>query len=160
MKEIIKNIKLVISDVDGTLTDGSIYINELGHESKKFNVKDGMGFKLLQKAGVKVGFLSHSTKTAAIEHRAKNLGLDFCYAGKMEKVEILKKWIKQLGIEKEQVAFVGDDVNDIEAMQYSGISACPSDAIKEVLTISSIILERKGGDAAFRELVDQHLLAE
>ena len=159
MKDIIKNIKLVVSDVDGTLTDGGLYINELGHESKKFNVKDGMGFKLLQKSGIKTAFLSHSGTSAMINHRSKALAIDLCYVGKVNKIDILKQWIEELGIKAEEVVFVGDDVNDIEAMQFCGLSACPSDAVKQVLEVSSIILTQKGGDGAFRELVDEYLLA-
>ncbi|BDD03686.1 KdsC family phosphatase [Aureibacter tunicatorum] len=152
------NIKIVITDVDGTLTDGGLYISESGEEFKKFNAKDGMGMHLLMKNGIKVAMLSHSRSSKMIHKRAQNLGLDFCYVGKTPKMEIIQEWLDQTGLTMENVAYMGDDVNDLEAISASGLGACPSDACDEVLKAADVVLNRKGGEAAFRELVDEYLL--
>lgn len=152
------DIKLLVLDVDGTMTDGGVYVMEDGKQFKKFNAKDGMGIKLAMKAGVEVGIISHSMITAMVESRANMLGMTYYYIGQEPKIDILNKWIKELGISTEQVAFIGDDVNDLEIMQLVGVAACPSDAVDEIKKISDVLLLRKGGEGCVREFVDQHLL--
>jgi len=148
-------IKFLVLDVDGTLTDGGIYISEKGDEMKKFNTKDGMGIKNLMKSGVEVGFISASISKQIVYNRAKMLGVKYCYAGNDDKVAILSQWLQELNVSFEEVAFIGDDVNDVRIMQEVGLSACPSDALGEVRAAANIILEKKGGQGCVREFIDR-----
>jgi len=153
-----KKIKFLILDVDGTMTDGGIYILEDGRQFKKFNAKDGMGIKLALKAGIEVGIISHSLSTQMVSSRANMLGLKYVYAGEEPKLEVLKKWLLELNLDKSEIAFIGDDINDLPIMQAVGFSACPSDAVQAVKDISNIILSSKGGEGAIREYIDNYLL--
>lgn len=148
-------IQLLVLDVDGTLTDGGIYISEKGDEMKKFNTKDGMGIKKLMKTGVEVAFLSASISKKIVHYRAAMLGVRYCYAGNADKEEILNQWLDELDIGFENVAFIGDDINDAKVMQQVGLSACPSDALAEVKNIANIVLEKKGGQGCVREFIDR-----
>ena len=152
-------IKLLVLDVDGTMTDGGIYITESGEHFKKFNAKDGMGIKLAERAGITVGIISHSYVANMITSRANTLGLKYFYVGQESKLDILKKWMEELQLEAKEVAFIGDDLNDLEIMQYVGIAACPADAVKKIQQISDCVLTRKGGEGAVREFIDEYLLA-
>jgi YrbI family 3-deoxy-D-manno-octulosonate 8-phosphate phosphatase len=148
-------IRLIVLDVDGTLTDGGIYITERGDEFKKFNAKDGMAIKRLVKRGLPVAFISASHSSRPVQQRAQMLGVEFCYVGQEPKTRILEGWMETLGIHYQEVLFMGDDINDLEVMQQVGISVCPADASPTILAMANIVLERKGGDACFRELVDR-----
>jgi len=160
MNEKIKNIKLLILDVDGTLTDGGIYVTEEGTQFKKYNAKDGLGIMMLQKQGVAVGIISHSHVAAMVETRAAMIGIQYVYVGKESKSSVLEKWCKENGWSKEEIAYVGDDVNDLDIMQDVGLTACPADATKRIKEIVDIQLTRNGGDACVRELIDDYLLSE
>lgn len=148
-------IKFLVLDVDGTLTDGGIYITEKGDEMKKFNTKDGMGIKNLLKSGVEVGFLSASISKQLVHHRAAMLGVKYCYTGSANKVDILSQWLDELDFSFQEVAFIGDDINDAKIMQEVGLSACPTDALSEVQQIANIVLEKKGGQGCVREFIDR-----
>jgi len=150
----LSHIQLIVLDVDGTLTDGGVYISEKGDEMKKYNTKDGMAIKRLIKKGVQVAFLSASSSQMTVKRRAEMLGVSYCYVGKAPKTQILNGWLKELLINPEQVLFMGDDINDLEIMQQVGMSACPADASPPVREVAQIVLSRKGGDACFRELAD------
>lgn len=149
-------IRLIVLDVDGTLTDGGIYITEKGDAFKKYNSKDGMAIKRLNRRGMPVAFISASHSTHTVEHRAQMLGVEYCYVGDDPKTQILEGWMETLGIQYSEILFMGDDINDQEVMQKAGIAACPSDASPAIKEIADIILERRGGDACFRELVDRY----
>ncbi|MEQ9402759.1 MAG: HAD-IIIA family hydrolase [Cyclobacteriaceae bacterium] len=153
-----KNIKFLILDVDGTLTDAGIYILEDGTQFKKFNARDGMGMKEAMKAGVEVGIISHSQVREMVDKRAHMLGLHYCYVGEESKVTICDRWMKKLNLKKEEVAYIGDDINDLEIMQYVGLSACPGDAVEDIKKVSSIILTKNGGEGCVREFIDEYLL--
>lgn len=148
-------IRLIVLDVDGTLTDGGIYITENGDEFKKFNAKDGMAIKHLIRRGVPVAFISASHSPNSVQARARMLGVEYCYVGQDPKIGILEEWMKTLNIHHQEVLFMGDDINDLEVMQQVGISACPADASPTIRAMADIVLERNGGDACFRELVDR-----
>jgi 3-deoxy-D-manno-octulosonate 8-phosphate phosphatase (KDO 8-P phosphatase) len=148
-------IKFLVLDVDGTLTDGGIYITESGDEMKKFNTKDGMGIKRLLKSGIEVGFISASISKKIVYHRAAMLGVRYCYAGDNDKLEVLNQWLDELDFSFSQVAYIGDDVNDAKIMQEVGLSACPADALGEVQQIANIVLEKKGGQGCVREFIDR-----
>jgi len=152
-------IRLLVLDVDGTLTDGGVYIDANGLQSKKFNIKDGMGITLWQEAGGRVAFLSHSRSASILETRARMLNVDLVYSGKEPKLEVLDRWLLELGISREQVAYIGDDVNDLELLRHAGLSACPADAHQSVFPHVHVVLANKGGDGCVREFIDRFLLA-
>ncbi|GJM60065.1 HAD-IIIA family hydrolase [Persicobacter diffluens] len=152
------NIKMVVTDVDGTLTDGGMYYTETGDEFKKFNAKDGMGMNILRKAGIEVGIISHGKAPHMVLNRAERLGLKYVYVGSEPKMQVLEKWLQELGISKSEVCYIGDDINDEAIMESVGLSACPSDAVKVIRETADIVLTRGGGNCAFRELVDEHLI--
>ncbi|MFZ9045346.1 MAG: KdsC family phosphatase [Cyclobacteriaceae bacterium] len=154
------NIKLLVLDVDGTLTDGGVYVTAKGDHFKRFNAKDGMGIKLAEKAGIKVGIISHSFITEMVTTRAADLGLKYVYVGQEPKMNILRGWMAELNLELENIAFIGDDVNDGEIMQFAGHSACPADAVDQIKKIADIVLTKKGGFGAVREYIDNYLLNE
>src|SRR5690242_3228504 len=112
-KEKASRIRLLVLDVDGTLTDGGIYIDANGVQSKKFNIRDGMGITLLQESGIAVGIISHSRAQTILDDRARMLGIQYVYSGKESKLEVLERWMKELSLRQENVAYIGDDVNDI-----------------------------------------------
>jgi len=153
----IKKIKFVVCDVDGTLTDGGMYITSEGTHFKRFNTKDGMAVKMLYQNGFHVGLISHSKTTEMVTERANMLNIKHCYVGSEDKLTVLNKWIKELGLSLDQVAFLGDDNNDKNIMENVGVSACPSDSSKRILSEADIILQSKGGDACLREFVEEHL---
>ena len=150
------NIKLFLSDVDGTLTDAGMYYGENGEEFKKFNTHDGKGFELLRKAGIKTGIIT-SENTKIVENRAKKLKVDFLYQGLEHKgkLDIAKEICKELNISLDEVAYIGDDINCKELLSSVGISACPSNALEEIKNIPNIIkLSKAGGEGAVREFCD------
>lgn len=152
------DIKLLVLDVDGVLTDGGMYYSNSGDEFKKFNTKDGMGIKEIIKKGVKVGFLSNGKNDILINNRAALLKVEFVYVGFDNKLEVLDKWLKQLNLTYKNVAYIGDDINDIEIIQRIGISACPCDAVKSVKAVANITLDLKGGEGCVREFIDDYLM--
>ncbi len=152
----VSRIKLIVLDIDGTLTDGGIYLTESGEEFKKYNTKDGMGIKRLIKKGMHVAFISASKSVKSVTRRAEMLGVEYCYVGEDPKPSILERWLEDLHLDYSQVLFMGDDINDLEVMQKAAISVCPADASPAVQKIADLVLTRKGGDACFRELVDQY----
>jgi len=152
-------IKLLVLDVDGTLTDGGVYIDSNGVQSKKFNIKDGMGITQLREKGLPVGIISHSRSKSILEERARMLGIDLMYSGKEPKLQIMERWLKELSISYENVAYIGDDINDLEIIQKVGFSACPHDAHYTVVKEVDVVLQRKGGEGCVREFIDRFLLS-
>jgi 3-deoxy-D-manno-octulosonate 8-phosphate phosphatase (KDO 8-P phosphatase) len=155
-----KNIRLIILDVDGTMTDGGMYFTENGDQIKKYNTKDGMAINRATKKGIKFGIISHGHKLNMVQDRAKLLNIEKVYVGQDPKIDVLENWCKELNISKQQVAFVGDDVNDAEIMESVGLSACPSDAVKDIKSIASIILSKPGGKGCVREFIDEWIKYE
>lgn len=151
------DIKLLIIDIDGVMTDGGMYYTESGDEFKKFNTKDGIAIKKAKKAGIKIGFLSSGFNHQLIKNRGNLLGVDLIHSGENPKIEVLDKWVKMLDIEYESVAYIGDDVNDLQCMQKVGLTACPSDAAGKIKEISNIILMSKGGYGCVREFCEKYL---
>jgi len=153
-----RDIKLLILDVDGTMTDGGMYFTENGDQFKKYNTKDGMAIKNITKNGIHVGIISHGYKTKVVQDRAELLGIQKVYVGKDDKTSVLKDWCSELNIDLNQVAYIGDDINDSKVMQAVGLSACPSDAVKSIKKIANIVLSRKGGNACVREFIDEYIM--
>lgn len=147
-------VKLFATDVDGTLSDGFMYYAENGLEFKKFNFKDGMGFKLLRDAGIKTAIIT-SEDSPIVKKRADKLKVDYLSMGSWSKLDFVRKICKELNITLEYVAFIGDDINDIELLKAVKYKACPNDAVKKVKDIPGIrILEAKGGYGAVREFIE------
>lgn len=148
------NIKIVLSDVDGVLTDGGMYYSENGDEIKKFCVYDGMGFKLLQEKGYKVGIITTENMDLN-RRRAKKLKLDFDFHGSKDKLQIIEDLCKNECIDIKQVAYIGDDINCYELLSNVGIAACPANAVDKIKNIPGIIhLNKMGGYGVFREFID------
>ena len=154
------NIRLVLTDVDGVLTDGGMYYTETGNEMKKFNTRDGMAFELLRQARIKTGIIT-SEITRIVENRADKLKADYLIQGKREggKLAAALEICRKEGISLNEVAYIGDDINCFELLSEVGFPACPQDAILKIKEIANIhILFQKGGNGVFREFVDYLLL--
>lgn len=158
-RENTSKIKLFISDVDGTLTDGGMYYSENGDELKKFNTRDGMGFQLLREHGIKTAIIT-SENTLIVSNRARKLKVDYLIQGSKDlgKLEAAMDLCRQEKIDISEVAYIGDDLNCIPLLENVGIAACPADAVEKVKNISGIkVLHSKGGYGAVREFCDKIL---
>ena len=149
-------IKLLAMDVDGTLTDGRIYIGAEGEVMKAFNVKDGYGIvRFRQAGGIPVIITGRLSKI--VEQRCKELGITELHQGVGNKLACLKKLAEKYELKPDEIAYIGDDVNDLECMRFAGISGCPADAMQEVKTNSVYVCKNVGGRAAVREFIDNLL---
>lgn len=160
MKIKIKNnsIKLLAFDVDGVLTDGGMYYADNGNEFKKFNSKDGRGIAYLTQNNFPVIILSSCSNSNIIQRRAKKLGIKYVIIGTEDKISHLKIICKKLNINLFNVAFIGDDINDLECMKNVGFPVCPNDAVDLIKKHSKIILNKKGGEGCVREFIDKYLI--
>ena len=155
----LKNIKIIATDVDGVLTDGGLYYTSEGLIMKKFNVKDGMGTRLLREQGIKNAIITTDTSDL-IKIRAERMKTDYLFLGVWDKENKLKEICEAENISLEHTAFIGDDVNDIGIIKAAGFSACPADAVDDIKNIVDIVLTKKGGEGAFREFADLILTAQ
>lgn len=149
-------IKLVLLDVDGTLTDGGIYRGNNGEELKRFNVKDGYAIVNAQKLGIEFGIIT-GRKSELVEIRAKELKIKYLYQGISEKTVILEEIMKKDGSSKEEIAYMGDDLNDLLIMKQVGLSGTPKDAVDEVIQVADFVSKKNGGSGAVREFIE-HIL--
>lgn len=146
-------IKLFLTDVDGTLTDGGMYYSENGDELKKFNTRDGMGLQLLRERGIKTGIIT-SENTRIVENRAKKLNVDYLRQGKRDggKLSAAKEICEEMGISLQEVAYIGDDINCRELLFNVGMAACPADADERIKSTPGIIvMTKEGGMGCVRE---------
>ncbi|SPD72630.1 3-deoxy-D-manno-octulosonate 8-phosphate phosphatase [uncultured Desulfobacterium sp.] len=146
-------IKLLLLDVDGVLTDGTITINSQGEEIKSFDVKDGQGLKLLIKAGVEIVIVS-GRRSVVVEHRAKDLGIAGLYQGVEDKALLCRQLIKQRGLLKEEVCCIGDDLPDLAMFHESGLCIAVADACEEIRAAADLVTQNRGGRGAVRELCE------
>ena len=153
MNERMKKIKLLILDVDGVMTDGRIVFDSNGVETKFFNVKDGHGIKLVQRAGIEVGIIS-GRKSQVVANRAAELGISRLYQGALDKLGPYQEILAATGLDDSEVAFMGDDVIDLPVMRRVGFAAAPADAVAEVLPYAHFVARNRGGWGAVRELCD------
>lgn len=157
MKEEILNkakyIKLLILDVDGVLTDGSIILDNAGNELKMFHVRDGHGIKMLMKVGIKVAIIS-GRKSRVLERRAEELGIMEVHQGILKKSAVYESLLRKYKCKDEETAFMGDDIVDIELLKRAGLSAVPADADEGVKKWAAFISTKKGGRGAVREFVE------
>lgn len=148
------SLKLFITDVDGTLTDGGMYYDEQGNEWKKFNTRDGKGLALLQAKGIKVMFLT-SEDTPIVARRAAKLKVDFVCMGVKDKLAFLEEFFAQhLEFSFASTAYIGDDVNDVPAMERVGIAAAPADAMPENKNAAAYLCALSGGAGCVREFCE------
>lgn len=148
------NIAVIVMDVDGTLTDGTINIGDNGEVFKAFYCRDGLGIKMVQKRGIRVVILT-SRMSELVLFRAKELGIEDVIQNAVDdKYTLLKEYMKEHELSPEQVAYIGDDINDLEAMSLCGLVGCPSDAVDKVKKIADYISCHFGGKGAVREFVD------
>lgn len=152
-----KDIKMVIFDIDGVMTDAGMYYNESGDEIKKFNAKDGMVVRRLKQRGIHTGIISHGFLSNLITRRAERLHISHVEVSQVPKKETLMRWCSELSITPEQVCFIGDDLNDEDIMRAVGFSACPSDAVDAVKEMVHVVLQKKGGEGCVRELIDLYI---
>ena len=152
-RTILVNIELLVLDVDGVLTDGSIIINADGSESKSFSLLDGHGIRMWRRAGLKVAFLS-GRETEATKYRAEQLKVDYCLQGCHFKLPALKKLLEEVGLSPEKVACVGDDLLDLPVIKYVGFGAAVANAVDEVKDIADFVTKRAGGCGAVREVIE------
>lgn len=149
-------VKLFITDIDGTLTDGGMYYSENGDELKKFNTRDGMGLQMLREEGIKTAIITSEDRQLN-QRRAEKLKVDFIRQGKVNggKVAVAKEIAAEMGITLDEVAYIGDDVNCIELLSSVGYAACPADASAKVKEIPGIaVMTKKGGEGCVRELCE------
>ena len=150
--------RLILLDVDGTLSDGGMYYTESGDQIKQFNVKDGMIIhRLIRRQGVMFGLISSGSTGAIIQNRAATLGIERVYFGRRPKVEVIEEWLAELGITWADIAYVGDDLNDLPAIEAAGVSACPSDAAWQVRQAADVVLRLGGGQGCVREFLEEVL---
>jgi len=154
LKKTIGQVKLVGLDVDGVLTDGGMYYSPDGEMMKRFNTRDGKGIELLRKAGIEVAIITSETSGFSVA-RAKKLGIERVYTGIKDKLSVMKIIVAELGVSLEEVAHIGDDINDKALLEAVGVAFCPSDAHVHVKAVPGIqVLSRCGGQGAVREMVD------
>jgi 3-deoxy-D-manno-octulosonate 8-phosphate phosphatase (KDO 8-P phosphatase) len=147
-------IKLLILDVDGVMTDGNFYVSDNGDISRKFNVLDGFGIVNAIQRGLEIAVITGG-KGKAVTHRCDYLGIKNAFLGREDKHNVYTKILKpKLGIKDEEVAFIGDDVYDIELMKMVGLPVTVPDAHDKVKTVAKYITTRKGGEGAVREVID------
>lgn len=152
----LNKIKILVSDVDGVLTDSGAYYSGDGIELKKFNIRDGMGMVLLRKAGYKIAIVT-TENTKIVEKRAERLQVDDLIQGSYNKMEAIEKLIIKYSLKWEEIAFIGDDINDIAVMEKVGFSAAPANATAINKKIADYVTKLDGGHGAVREVCDLFL---
>jgi len=151
--EKISKIKLLILDVDGVLTDGGIFYDDKGVETKRFDVKDGHGIKLAMASGIDVALVSARVSNA-VKYRAENLGIRLVYQGIRDKVVALEEIMEKKSLKPDEIAYVGDDLVDLRVIKRIGFSAAVQDAVKDVMDRADYIAARPGGRGAVREIIE------
>lgn len=147
-------LKLFVMDVDGTLTDGKIYLTNSGEEMKAFHVKDGYAIHdILKRKKIKTAIIT-GRKSRLVEMRAKELEIDFCLQGVTVKLEKLTDLMNELGISSREIAYIGDDIPDLECINVCGYTGCPCDAVQEIRNAVDYVCEAAGGEGAIREFAE------
>ncbi len=144
------NIKWFFCDIDGTLTDGGVYYSPEGELLKRFSLRDGTGFFLLRQCGIKTGFIT-TENSPIVEQRAKKLKIEKYIYGTHRKVEAMQEFLSSEGLTMENVAFIGDELNDIKLLDACGLSFAVGDADKRAKDVADVICDHNGGCGAFRE---------
>jgi 3-deoxy-D-manno-octulosonate 8-phosphate phosphatase (KDO 8-P phosphatase) len=151
--EHLRNVRLLVLDVDGVMTNGSLYYSDSGEEIKAFCVQDGQGIKLLQDSGIAIGIISGRT-SALLARRAQNLGIVMLYQGREDKLTALNELCAAHGYRHAEIAYVGDDLPDIQVLKSVGVAFTVANAHDEVKRVAHACTRRTGGDGAVREVAD------
>lgn len=152
----LKRIRLFATDVDGVLTDAGMYYAESGDEWKKFNTRDGMGLKLLQKAGIITAIVTQE-RTKLVARRAEKLAIPELHQGVLDKLSLVREMAVRHELTLSQVAYIGDDVNDLETLKAVGFSATPADGMPQIVAVVDYVCQKKGGEGAVREIIEMIL---
>ncbi len=155
----LKKIKLLLLDVDGVLTDGSIIYNDNGIETKVFNVRDGLGIRLLMESGIEI-YIITGRSSDVLKHRCKNLGITHIFDNVRDKKKVLNSILETTGIEVEEIAFMGDDLLDLSIMKKVGLSVAVADAHDIIIKNANVVTSKKGGTGAVREVCEAILKAQ
>lgn len=151
-------IKLVVLDVDGTLTENGIYYDDQGNEIKRFSAKDGLGIKVALEAGLQFAIIT-GRESPILRRRAKELKIAYLKEGVQQKYPVLMALLAQLGLTPDEVCYIGDDLNDMQCMKAMGYSACPADAADEIRAICDYVAGHNGGHGAVRDCLQDMLRA-
>ena len=154
----LSQVKLLVLDVDGVLTDGRIIYTDSGEQIKQFTSRDGLGLRLLMDNGILVGIITGRI-SGALTHRCRNLGIDLIFDGIFNKAEALDRMARKTGIDPSAMAFMGDDLIDLPAMARAGVAIAVADAVDEVKARADIVTRASGGHGAVREICDAILKA-
>ena len=157
-RKTLQAIRLFATDVDGVLTDEGIYYAESGDEWKKFNTRDGMGIKLLQRAGIITAIVTQE-RTKLVARRAEKLAIPELHQGVLDKLSLVREMAARHGLTLSQVAYIGDDVNDLETLKRVGFSATPADGMPQIVAVVDYVCQKKGGEGAVREIIEMILAA-
>ena len=155
----LKRIRLFATDVDGVLTDAGMYYSESGEEMKKFNTRDGMGIKLLQRAGIITAIVTQE-RTKLVARRGEKLMIPEVHQGVMDKLALVREMTARHGLSLNQVAYIGDDVNDVATLKAVGFSATPADGMPQAVAAVDYVCVKKGGEGAVREIIEMILEAQ
>lgn len=153
MEERLRRIRLLLLDVDGVMTDGRIIYDDRGCELKAFDVKDGHGIKMLQRAGIEVGIIT-GRQSQVVDIRARELGIEILYQGVKDKLVPYREILLTRGLRDEEIAYVGDDVVDLPILRRVGFAATVADAVTEIRPYVHHVASRRGGRGAVREICD------
>lgn len=159
MQQVMENlekIRYLILDVDGTMTDGGVYLDSRGAEMKKFSIKDGAGILLARRAGIESVILT-GRESQCVRKRAEELAIPLVFQGVKDKRAFLLEFLETNEILLQEAAYIGDDLNDLEAMRCVGLAVCPQDAARQVKAYCPIVLSARGGEGAVREFVEMIL---
>lgn len=148
------SIRAIVMDVDGTLTDGGIYLDDRGNEFKKFDVKDGYAIHDILPSMNIIPIILTGRKSEIVKRRSQELGIQYVIQGSKNKIEDMKDILSKLSISLEDTVYIGYDLNDLECMKMVGISACPNDAVDEIKKICKYIAKKNAGSGAVREIVE------
>lgn len=159
MNEKLNNIEWIVLDVDGTMTDGGVYIDNNKVETKKFSIKDGAGIVLAHQAGIKIVILT-GRESNCVSKRAEELKITDVFQNVQYKKDFLKQYAQDQKVTLDKIAYIGDDLNDLAVMKIVGLSACPKNAATEVKEHCDFILEHCGGDGVVREFIEKLLKAK
>ncbi len=159
LQERLKTIRCLLLDVDGVLTDGKLYFDAQGREFKAFDAQDGHGIALARRAGLRVGLVT-GRRTPATRQRAKELRVDIFVEGPIDKGRAVQQVIKRHRLHREQICFVGDDLQDLAAFERAGLAVAVANAVPEVKRAAHYVTKRAGGNGAVREVVELLLKAQ
>ncbi len=159
VRELAAQVRLALFDVDGVLTDGTIYVDDDGKETKRFHVHDGHGLKMLQHAGIEIAFIT-ARKSGALKHRAAELGIEHVFTGQMDKLNVACQLTKKLQLDLSQCCFIGDDIVDIPLLLECGLAIAANNADAITKNVAHWITPRSGGNGAVRDVCNLILYAQ